>query len=195
MEKQLDQLHNEVVALSGKFPDQALEESFSLAALELPSELPVSLPSDLVRQRPDVRAAEEQWHRTSAELGVAIAAQFPQFALTGSFGRQSAGLSSLFSNSANVWSLGGAISQPIFEGAVSYCIKRRAAEAAMDQADAQYRNTVLTAFRNVADSLKALSSDADALNAQVQAERSAADSLQRFRASNTAWGPSAISSC
>ncbi len=111
---------------------------------------------------------------------MATANQFPQFALTGSFGAQSAGLSNLLSHSAEAWSLGGAVTQPIFQGG-QLLHQRRAAQAALEEADAQYRSTVLTAFRNVADSLRALSSDADSLNAQVQAERSAADSLALSR--------------
>jgi NodT family efflux transporter outer membrane factor (OMF) lipoprotein len=176
LEKQLAQLRNQIAALSGNFPSETLEQSFSLDGLALPVDLPVSLPSDLVRQRPDVRAAEEQMHYASAEVGVATANQFPQFSLTGNFGAQSAGIPNLVSSSVPAWNLGGSVTQPIFQGGQLWH-QRRAAEAALDQAEAQYRSTVLTAFRNVADTLRALSSDADALNAQMMAERTAADSL------------------
>jgi NodT family efflux transporter outer membrane factor (OMF) lipoprotein len=180
LEKQLAQLRNQLTALSGAFPSQEIEEKFSLASLQLPTDLPVSLPSALARQRPDIRAAEEQLHAANAEVGVARANQFPQISLTASFGAQSAGLTQLFDHSQEVWSVGGGLVQPLFDGR-SLEHKHKAAEAARDQTEAVYRSTVLAAFRNVADALRALDADADALKAQAAAERSAADSLALTR--------------
>jgi NodT family efflux transporter outer membrane factor (OMF) lipoprotein len=147
---------------------------FELADLELPQELPLTLPSQLVEQRPDIRAAEAQLHSASAQIGVAIANMLPQLSLSASVGTISSG--AIFQPGTGVWSLGGSLVQPLFEGR-TLLHRKRATEAAFDEAAAQYRQTVLTAFQNVADTLRALQSDADALNAQLAAERAAADSL------------------
>ena len=132
--------------------------------------MPLSLPSQLVEQRPDVRAAEAQLHSASADIGAAIANQLPQFTITGLFGGSSGGFGTLFLPASGVWSIGASVAQTIFD-AGTLVHKKRAAVAAFEQAAAQYRSTVLTAFQNVADALRALQSDADALRAQAAAER------------------------
>jgi NodT family efflux transporter outer membrane factor (OMF) lipoprotein len=150
---------------------------FELATLKLPEKLPVSLPSKLVEQRPDVRAAEASLHAASAEIGVATANMLPQFPLTGDVGSDAATIAGLFTPGTGIWSLAAGITQPIFHGG-TLLHQKRASEAAYDEAAAEYRKTVLTAFQNVADSLHALKSDAEALKAQAEAERAAADSLK-----------------
>ncbi len=184
LEKQLAQQRNQLAALAGRFPSDAPEETFDLSALTLPADLPLSLPSKLVEQRPDIRSAEEQVHNASAQIGVAIAEMLPQITLTGSWGRTATRLPNLSSPANAVWSYGVGLVQPLFHGG-QLLHQKRAAEAAFQSSAAQYRNTVLTAFQNVADTLRALESDASALTAQVEAERSALDSLnlsrQQFR--------------
>lgn len=174
LEKALAQTRHQLSVLSGRLPSEAGLPEFQLAALTLPQELPISLPSALVRQRPDIRANEALLHAASAQIGVATANQYPQINLTGSYGFASTAASNLFD--AGLWSLGAGLLQPIFNaGALS--AKRRAAVAAYEQAEAQYRATVLSAFQNVADSLRALDADAATLKAQAEAESLARESL------------------
>lgn len=181
LQKQLAQTRNQLMSYLGRFPNQDKGERFNLASLHLPQELPVSLPSALVSQRPDVRAAEAQLHEASANIGVAVANQLPQFSITGSLGSTVASGSKLFSAGSGVWSLAGAIAQPLFDaGALEH--RKRAAVAAYDQSAAQYRGTVITAFQDVANVLRALEADAEALKQQVVAERSAQASLALVQA-------------
>ena len=181
LQKQLAQTRNQLMSYLGRFPNQDKGERFNLASLHLPQELPVSLPSALVSQRPDVRAAEAQLHEASANIGVAVANQLPQFSITGSLGSTVASGSTLFSAGSGVWSLAGAIAQPLFDaGALEH--RKRAAVAAYDQSAAQYRGTVITAFQDVANVLRALEADAEALKQQVAAERSAQASLALVQA-------------
>ncbi|NNA83765.1 efflux transporter outer membrane subunit [Pseudomonas fragi] len=181
LQKQLAQTRNQLMAYLGRFPNQDKGERFNLASLHLPQALPVSLPSALVSQRPDVRAAEAQLHEASANIGVAVANQLPQFSITGSLGSTVASGSTLFSAGSGVWSLAGAIAQPLFDaGALEH--RKRAAVAAYDQSAAQYRGTVITAFQDVANVLRALEADAEALKQQVAAERSAQASLALVQA-------------
>jgi NodT family efflux transporter outer membrane factor (OMF) lipoprotein len=138
--------------------------------------VPVSLPSELVRQRPDIRAAEASLHQATAEVGVATANLFPQISLSGSYGSQALHGDDLFANGTKVWSFGASLLAPIFHGGTLRA-QKRAAEAGLDKAEADYRSTVLSAFQNVADSLHALELDADNLRAQAEAEKSAQQSL------------------
>ena len=180
LQKQLAQARNQLMAYLGRFPNQDKGESFALAALHLPDKLPVSLPSKLVEQRPDVRAAEAQLHEASANIGVAIANQLPQFSLTASGGTSAASLDKLFSPGTAVWSLGQSVATTVFDGgALEH--RKRAAEAAYDQSAAQYRRVVLNAFADVANALRALQADADTLKADAVAERAASDSLDLTR--------------
>jgi NodT family efflux transporter outer membrane factor (OMF) lipoprotein len=180
LEKQLAQTRHALSALAGQFPSEELDATFNLSKLKLPESLPLTLPSQLVNQRPDVQAATAQMHAASAEIGVAIANMLPTFPLSASYGAEAGTLASLFSPASAIWSIGGNILQPIFHGG-ELLHKKRASEAAFDAAAAQYRSTVLGAFQNVADSLRALQSDAAALKAQVAADRAAADSLKLSR--------------
>jgi NodT family efflux transporter outer membrane factor (OMF) lipoprotein len=177
LEKELAQSRHLLAVLAGKLPSEASAlPEFDLDGLQLPEELPLSLPSSLVRQRPDIRAAEALLHAASAQVGVATANLYPQLTLTGSYGSEAAKLNTLFTASTAVWSLGAGLLQPLFHGG-ELTAKRRAAVAAYDQAAAQYRGVVLQAFQNVADVLWALDLDAVTLGAQADAEKSARDSL------------------
>jgi len=178
LEKNLAQMRHLLAVLAGNLPSEAATlPQFSLESLMLPQELPVSLPSSLVRQRPDIRASEELLHAASAQIGVATANLYPQITLSGSAGYTAIKLTELFYPGAAVWSLGAGLLQPLFHGG-ELTAKRRAAIAAYDQAAAQYRLTVLQAFQNVADVLWALDLDAIALKAQAEAEAAAKDTLE-----------------
>jgi NodT family efflux transporter outer membrane factor (OMF) lipoprotein len=180
LRKQLAQNRNLLAVLLGRLPSEQPAERFELDDLQLPEDLPVSVPSTLVGQRPDIRAQEALLHQASAEVGVATANLLPQVTISGSYGGTSTNISDLLKSASNVWSIGGGITQPLFHGG-ELLHKKRAAVAAYDQAAAKYRGTVLGAFQNVADTLHALDADAEALQAQDQAEDAAAEALQLAR--------------
>jgi NodT family efflux transporter outer membrane factor (OMF) lipoprotein len=165
-----------IAVLLGRLPSNQPNVKFDLGSLQLPQDLPVSLPSKLVEQRPDIRVAEENLQAASAAIGVAIANMLPQINLTGDFGTSALTIGSLFGPGTAFWTLAGSATQTLFDG-FTLLHKKRAAEAAFDEAAAQYKVTVLTAFQNVADTLEALKSDADALKAAVAAETAAKTSL------------------
>jgi len=178
LEKELAQSRHQLAVLAGKLPAAAAAlPEFELADLKLPGDLPLSLPSELVRQRPDIRASEELLHQASAEIGVATANMLPKVTLTGNLGSTTTSFTDLFANGTSVWDLGAGILQPIFRGG-ELSAKRRAAIAGYEQAEAQYRAVVLQAFQNVADVLRALELDAQALKAQAEAEKAARDSFE-----------------
>jgi len=170
LQKQLVQQRHLLAVLTGRFPNQARGEAVTLEALRLPVRLPMSLPSRLVEQRPDVRAAEEQLHQASAQIGVAIANMLPQFNLTADYGTAALTAGTMFSPNTILWSGAASGTQPLFRGGTLYH-QERAAVAAYEQAEAQYRNTVLQAFQNVADVLRALQDDARTLEIQERAVR------------------------
>jgi NodT family efflux transporter outer membrane factor (OMF) lipoprotein len=181
LQKQLAVQRDLLTALIGRFPSQEPAETFELASLQLPQELPVSLPSKLVDQRPDVRSAEAQLHAASAEIGVAIAAQLPQFTLTANAGTASNMMSQFIMTPGTAfWTVAGNVAQTVFD-AGTLLHKKRAADAAFDQAAAMYRSTVIAALQNVADTLHALQSDAETLKAAYAAERAAFKSLEIAR--------------
>jgi NodT family efflux transporter outer membrane factor (OMF) lipoprotein len=181
LRKQLAQQNDLIAVLTGHLPGEGVRVDFDLDDLTLPDDLPLSLPSKLVDQRPDIRAAEANLHAASANVGVAIAARLPNFNLTGTAGGSSNQIGSLFTNGNNFWSVAGDAAQPIFQGGALYH-KQKAAEAALDQARAQYRSAVLTGFQNVADSLEAVRHDAEGLRAALLAEAAARKSLDITRA-------------
>ena len=154
------------------FPSEDLPEQFELSSLQLPQELPVSLPSQLVEQRPDVRQAEENLHAASARIGIAVANRLPSFALTANAGAMAVGAGPIFAAGAEFWGLGASVTQPIFRGG-ALMHQERAAQAAYTQAAEQYRSAVLTAFQNVADTLSALQQDTDGLRAAAAAKDAA----------------------
>lgn len=175
LQNSLSQNKHALAALVGAFPDEALPLP-KLEKLKLPVDIPVSLPSMLVRQRPDVRAAEATMHAACAQIGVATANLLPQITLSGSYGYISNKLTNLFTGPNNIWNILAQASQPLFHGG-ALLAQRRANIAAFQQTAAQYKQTVLQAFQNVADVLRALETDARALRAQVVAENSARQAL------------------
>lgn len=180
LEKQLAAQRDLLAVLAGRFPGEPLDARFELSALTLPRDLPVSLPAKLVRQRPDVLAAEAQLHAASAQVGVAIADMLPQVTLSGSAGGASTSIQSLFSAGNTFWTAGASLSQTLFAGG-SLWHRERAARAALDQAGAQYRGVVLTACQQVADTLRALELDADAVSANARAMQTASATLSVTR--------------
>ena len=180
LEKQFEQNRNLLRVLVGNLPNQDVAGTFELASLTLPSQLPLSLPSNIIEQRPDVRAAEEQLRAANAQVGVAVAAMLPQFTVTGVAGGTATQFSQMFSSGGPFWTLVGDVTQPLFAGGALLHTKR-AADAGLRQAAAQYQNTVLTAYQNVADTLHALLTDADALVAAVEVERAAKATLDSTR--------------
>ena len=166
--------------LTGRAPSEAAEAPLDLESLTLPATVPVSLPSKLVEQRPDVRAAEANLHAASAQVGVAIANRLPNFTLTAAAGGSSTSLSNLFSQGNGFWGLTADVAQPIFQGG-TLLYRQRAAEAGLTQAKAQYRGAVLGAFQNVADTLQVLQADSRALSAAERAEHAADAALNITR--------------
>jgi len=142
----------------------------------LPTDLPLGVPSQLVERRPDVRVAEAQLHAATAQVGVAIANLLPQITITGDIGSTAPLLAELFKPGTGFWSIGANATQTLFAGG-TLIHRKRAADAALNEAAAQYRSAVLTAFQNVADALHALETDADALHAASRAEEAAQKSL------------------
>jgi NodT family efflux transporter outer membrane factor (OMF) lipoprotein len=177
LRKQLAQVHDQLLALTGRFPNEDDGDTFELEDMQLPRTLPVSVPSDLVNQRPDVRASEATLHVATADIGIAEANELPQFAITGSLASNATQIDNLFMPGNGAWSIGSSITQPIFHGG-TLLHERRASEAAYDAAAAQYRSTVISGVESVADALNALEADADALKAQLVAEQSASQSLE-----------------
>src|SRR5262245_62225853 len=181
LQRQLEQQRHLITALVGRLPSQEPTRSkFTLDSLRLPRDLPLTLPSTLVSQRPDIRAAESNLHSTSALIGVAIANRLPNVTLSANDGSTAFDISKLFSPHTGFWTVAGSVLQPVFRGG-TLAHRELAARAAYDQAAAQYRSTVITAFQNVADVLTALRTDAVALEKAIAAERAAARSLDITR--------------
>jgi NodT family efflux transporter outer membrane factor (OMF) lipoprotein len=181
LRSQLAQERNLLATYLGSLPSDYQGAELNLDSLTLPTDLPVSVPSKFVEQRPDVREYSALLHEATAQVGIATANMLPQITLTGSFGQEAGSFSNIFSAGANVWSLIGSLTQPIFKGG-QLMHQRRAAVAAAQEAAANYKATVITAFQNVSDTLYALQGDADTLAAQTTAERTAADSLTLVQA-------------
>jgi NodT family efflux transporter outer membrane factor (OMF) lipoprotein len=181
LQQQLAVTEHQLAVLTGRFPHDASAPALKLGDLKLPQDLPVSLPSSLVAQRPDIRAQAAVLHQATAAVGIATANMLPQLTLSGSFGGEALRFASLLEPGSNTWSLLEQVSQPLFEGGALRA-KRRAALAALDEAGAQYKLTVLDAFQNVADTLTALDNDALALSAQydaLAASQAGLDLIQR----------------
>ena len=181
LEKALAQARHQLAVYVGQLPSEAGLPQLDLARLRLPQKIPLTMGSDLVRQRPDIRASEALWHQASAQVGVATANLYPQINLTASLGATALTPAELLVGKWGFWNLMGGLTQPIFNGG-ALSAKKRGAEAAFEAAGEQYRGTVLQAFQNVADSLTALSHDAQALQAQVEAESAAQQLLDLSQA-------------
>jgi len=180
LEKQLAQQRNLLATLTGRFPGEGLPAAFELRSFGLPPRLPLRLPADLIRQRPDIRAAEANLHAQNAQIGVALANRLPQITLTGNAGSTADSMARLFAPGTLFWTIAGNATLTVFDAGSRY-YKQVSAEEATAQAAAQYRSTVLAAFQNVADVLRALQSDARALSAAITAEQSANRSIDLVR--------------
>jgi NodT family efflux transporter outer membrane factor (OMF) lipoprotein len=187
LQKQLEQERNQLAVYLGTTPSHFSGPTIDLAALTLPEDLPVSLPSRFVEQRPDIQAYEALLHSATAQVGVATANMLPQVTLNASYGYEGTSLSNLFTPTGLVWSLAGAVSQPVFEGGTLRA-RKRSAEAAVQVAAAQYSSTVNTAFQSVANALVAIQRDAETLRADLQSEQTAAASLQVAQGQYAAGG-------
>jgi NodT family efflux transporter outer membrane factor (OMF) lipoprotein len=176
LNKALAQQRDLLSALAGRLPSQEPAETFKLTDLRLPTDLPVSLPAELIHQRPDVRAAEEQLHSASALVGVAIANMLPSLTISAGRGYTSTDTANLFTGPAIFWAVAGNATQPVFDG-FDLLHTERAAHATYEAAAWNYRSAVITAFQNVADSLRAVQNDADELKAANEFKKAAKVSL------------------
>ena len=180
LERRLAAQRNLLTALVGRYPSQEVGETFNLAQLALPHELPLSLPAQLVGQRPDIKAAQASVHSASAQVGVAVAARLPNVVLTANGGSGAFQLAQLFTPGTWSYTLMGNVAQPVFDG-MTLLNKQRAAEAGLEQAAAQYHGVVINAFQNVADTLRALHADARAVKEARIAESVAKKYLDKIR--------------
>jgi NodT family efflux transporter outer membrane factor (OMF) lipoprotein len=187
LQKQLEQQRNQLAVYLGGLPSEYTAPTLDLASLVLPDELPVSLPSSLVAQRPDIQAYAALLHSATANVGVAVANMLPQISLTGSYGRDASSFSNLFNPAGIVWSIAGSLTQPVFQGGTLKA-KKRAADAAVDVAAAQYSSTVNSAFQDVANALVAINRDAETLAANLATQKTAAASLKVAQAQYSAGG-------
>ncbi len=192
LQKQLEQERNQLAVYLGTRPDRFGGPTVQLAALTLPDDLPVSVPSRLVEQRPDIAAYEALLHAATAQVGVATANLLPQFTLSASYGREGLTVPDLFTPAGIVWSLAAAVSQPLFEGGTLQA-RRRSAQAALQVAAAQYSSTVNSAFQAVANALVAIQRDAQTLQASLQALQAADASLKVAQAQFQAGGITYVS--
>jgi NodT family efflux transporter outer membrane factor (OMF) lipoprotein len=188
LRKALQQNRDLLAALSGAYPSDGPRETFRLAELHLPADLPVSLPSQMIEQRPDVRAAEEQLHSASALVGVATANVLPTFTINADGGYINTALAGLIAPQNLAWSLVGNATQTLLDGG-TLLHQLEGARDTYQAAAWTYRGTVLGAVQNVTDTLRALQNDADALRAARDFERAARTSFtlarQQFDAGNT----------
>jgi NodT family efflux transporter outer membrane factor (OMF) lipoprotein len=175
-----DQQNNLIAVLTGGYPGQVLSQKFTLASLTLPSDLPLSLPSVLVEQRPDVLQAQANLHAASAQVGIATANRLPNITLSANAGSNALAIGQVFGPGTGFWNIGASLLAPIFDGG-TLLHQQRAARANYQQTAEQYRGTVLTAFQNVADTLAALEHDAETLKSTAAAADSAKASLDLSR--------------
>ena len=183
LEQEVSRTEHLLATLEGVAPALAVWPDFELAGLVLPTDLPLSLPSELIHQRPDILAAEAQMQSASAKIGVATAAMYPSFNISGTYGTAGSSfgnLSALAAASGQFWSIGPSVTVPVFQG-TSLWYGRKAAQDAFQQTQAEYRQTVLAAFAQVADALNALQHDAQGLQAQTDARQAAAEALELVR--------------
>jgi NodT family efflux transporter outer membrane factor (OMF) lipoprotein len=181
LEQKLTQSDDLLATLAGRTPAEWKAAEIRLGDIALPTDLPVSLPSDLVRQRPDILVAEATAHAASANVGVATAALFPSVTLNGALGANGTATRNLFTAGGNFWSFGASIAAPVFDGGTLW-YKRKAAIDAYNQTIALYRQTVLGAFGQVADTLGALDHDAATLKAEEEALATASQALRLVQA-------------
>jgi len=194
LRKQLEQTRNALATLVGQTPDEAGLVRLDLATLTLPASLPQLTPSQIVEHRPDVRAAEAQVHAASAQVGIAVANRLPQFSIDASYGGSSEKFLRMLADHNVFWAVIGSATATVLDfGALKH--QQKSAEAALEQATAQYRGVVLAAFQNVADAFYALAADAQALAAATEAVASAQRTLKLTRQQLEAGGVNALALC
>ena len=181
LRQKVDQTEHLLATLLGATPAEVKLPDIALSSLTLPTELPLSLPTALVRQRPDILESEAQLHLASANIGIATSTMFPSFSLTGNYGTAGSSLGNLNYAGAGFWAIGPSLSVPLFRGG-SLWFGRKAAIDADLAAKGNYRQTVLTAFAQVADTLKALEHDAEGLQARAEAQRASEEALHLLQA-------------
>lgn len=181
LNQKLSQTEHLLAVLSGRAPAEWDPPEIGLADLALPASLPRTVPSELVRQRPDILAAEAQLHASSADIGVATAALFPNFALSGSYGANKTSVGNFFTGNKEFWAVGADITAPLYHGG-SLLARQEAAIAVHQRSLAEYRQTILLAFSQVADTLRALEHDAETVQAQSQALHAAEEARNLVQA-------------
>ena len=181
LRQRVSQTEHLLALLQGELPERASLPDIEFSGLVLPGDVPMSLPTALVRQRPDILSAEAQLHAASADIGVATAALYPSFSLSATYGSGSSSLDHLLGAGGRFWSIGPSLTAPLFHGGALRS-QRQAAVDAFDAAQANYRLTVLAAFSQVADTLTALEHDAQALDAQSRSQRLASEALALLQA-------------
>jgi NodT family efflux transporter outer membrane factor (OMF) lipoprotein len=191
LEQQLSVARHALAVLTGRAPGDWSPPDFDLAAFKLPHHLPVSIPSQLVHQRPDIQAAEAQLHAASAQIGIATAQLYPSITLSAGVSASSLNGGNLFSPAGLVWSIAAGLAQPIFDGGMREA-ERRAALATFKESAADYQQTVLQAFGQVADILQALTHDTNLLAAQSQALSMASEAVRLQRISYGSGGSGII---
>lgn len=177
LQKALAQTRHQLATLTGRLPGEAELPQFSFDTLTMPMAIPLTLPSTLTRQRPDVRAAEAALHQASVQVGIATANLYPNIGLSGSYGTEAVKFADLFSAGTAIWGLGAGVLQPLFRGGELHA-RKRAAVAKYEQAAAEYRGSVLAAFQDVADALLAIEMDGRQLQLQKQSEQMASETLK-----------------
>ncbi len=181
LRQRINQTHHLLTMLEGRLPAEGRPVEIELSSLIVPTDLPLSFPSEWVRQRPDILAVEAEAQAASARIGVATAAMFPSFSLGAGYGTSSSSTGSLFGAGGNFWNFGPAVTVPVFQG-TSLWFGRRAAQDAFQQAMATYQQTVNEAFLQVADTLTALQHDAEGLAAQSESTRVSGEALELLQA-------------
>ncbi len=182
LKQNLNKTNHLLAALVGRTPAEWSAPQLDLKDFTLPKDLPVTLPSELVRQRPDILATEATLHAACANIGVATAAMFPSFTLGASYGQTAVEITKLFGTAANIWSVGATIAQPLFTGGTLWH-QRKAAIEAYQASASDYRQVVVSAFQQVADSLRAVEYDAETLKAQAAALAAADQALKLVQTS------------
>jgi NodT family efflux transporter outer membrane factor (OMF) lipoprotein len=180
LKKQVAQQRNLLTALAGRYSSDEITDTFDLDDIKLPRVVPLTLPARFVRQRPDIRAAEAQLHMASAQVGVTVAARLPNISLSANGGVGAYKLAQLIMPGTHLYGVAADVTQPIFSG-FSLLNQQKGAEAAFQQAEAQYRQTIVTAFENVADLLRAIQADSEAVKAAAYAERVSGKNLDIVR--------------
>jgi len=185
LQQNLSKTKHLLAALVGRTPGEWSPPRLSLSDINTPRKLPVTLPSELVRRRPDILAAEARLHSASAQIGVATAALFPNLTLSADLGKNLSDLTKLFGSAGQFWAVGGTLAQPLFRSGTLW-FQRKAALEAYQANLADYQQVVVTAFQQVADSLRALENDAKTLKAQTEALNAATQALQLVKANHQA---------